>query len=64
MEITVRGEPLVEIESGWELNELPEVRFRHFPLQHGRLEVEFVIRWITVLTRGSLGAQQGAHTSK
>lgn len=40
----MRGEPLVEIKAGRELDELAQVGFGHFPLQDGGLQVELVIR--------------------
>ena len=41
--LTVRGEPLVEIESRWQIDQLAKIRFGHFTFEYRRLEVKFVL---------------------
>ena len=62
--LTVRGEPLVEIESGRKVRQLPQIRLGHFAFQHRLLQVKFVIgvvgragRHLTKSRPGAAGAQ-------
>ena len=66
---TVRGEPLVEIETGRQVDELAQIGFGHFAFQHRRLEVEFVIRVASAELAGgrmasAVSAQQGTGATK
>lgn len=53
----MRGEPFVEIESRWEIDQLAEIRFRHFAFEHGRLEVELVLGIAVLAVSASVGHQ-------